>query len=279
VTNKREVPPPIHAIGFGRQKVFPPVGRCIYCLATNCALGDEHIVPQALGGNMILRKASCRNCERIIGSLEGRLTHKRTGMFATLRLRLNFKSKRPKDRPKSLPFVTVDRTGSRRSIEVPANQVPWYWFYFVTLGSPGIMVGRKPTDPNKTGVYIHYNKKDFERLSPPGGSIEFDSTYSAPDLARFLSKIAHASTVAAHGLDSFEPWLPNFILGKDTCAYHYYVAGHPSKVAHPGVDHAIEVGTWATDETKIAVEIQLFSRFRTPIYQIAVGQFKIPQEM
>jgi hypothetical protein len=59
---------------FGRQKVFPPVKCCIYCGAQDCKLGDEHIIPQALGGNMILPAAACRECERMVGSqLEGHI--------------------------------------------------------------------------------------------------------------------------------------------------------------------------------------------------------------
>jgi hypothetical protein len=77
--------------GFGRQRVYPPVGRCIYCLAMASDLGDEHIIPQALGGNIILRSASCRHCEKIIGGgFEQRLTHKTKGMFAAIRLRHDY---------------------------------------------------------------------------------------------------------------------------------------------------------------------------------------------
>src|SRR5580704_808673 len=119
--------------GFGRQRIFGPVGRCIYCFATDCDLGDEHVIPQALGGNIILRSASCRNCEKIIGGgFEHRLTHKTNGMFAAMRLRHAYKSKRPKERPTSLPFNFTDRYGFKRRIKVPAKLTPRYWMTMIT---------------------------------------------------------------------------------------------------------------------------------------------------
>ena len=50
---------------------YPAVGRCIYCGATEPPLGarrftDEHIIPLALGGNLILQEASCTDCAAII---------------------------------------------------------------------------------------------------------------------------------------------------------------------------------------------------------------------
>ena len=169
--------------GFGRQKVFVPVGRCIYCGAGDCALGDEHIIPQALGGNMILPAASCHDCERIVGGqLEGWLLHKTKGMFAAARLRLEFKSKRPKNRPKSLPYTIIGRDGIARTVEVPAKKVPKHWIAFVTKDLPGIIVGRKPKDPALGAVYAMYDAKDLAGIAQPGEQIRFSGSGDGRDL-------------------------------------------------------------------------------------------------
>src|SRR5271165_2543948 len=51
---------------------YEPIGRCIYCGAKRytsndplAKLGDEHIIPLAFGGNLLLPEASCRACEKI----------------------------------------------------------------------------------------------------------------------------------------------------------------------------------------------------------------------
>ena len=54
-------------------KVYQPVWRCIYCGAAPTrkgALGKEHIIPQGLGGTLILPRASCRSCEDITKRIE-----------------------------------------------------------------------------------------------------------------------------------------------------------------------------------------------------------------
>ena len=265
--------------GFGRQKVFPAVGRCIYCGAKDTSLGDEHIIPQALGGNMILPAASCRECEHIVGAqLEGRLLHKTKGMFAAVRLRFEFKSKRPKDRPKSLPYRVIGRDGVARVIDVPAKKVPRHWMAFITNASPGIIAGRGRQDVVGGGTYPMYDPSDFARLIRPGEKIQFTGSGTAGELARFLSKIAHATAVAAYGLESFDPWLQKFILGNDDCDFSYYVAGHENKMVDNKGEHSVSLGTWENDGLRIGARVRLFCKYGTPDYEVAVGRFKTRRE-
>jgi hypothetical protein len=262
---------------FGRQKVFDPVGRCIYCNANDCDLGDEHIIPQALAGNMILPAACCRDCEQIVGAkLEGRLLHKTQGMFAAMRLRLEYKSRRPKDRPKSLPYTVIGTDGIPRTVKVPAKKVPRHWMAIVTETSSGIIIGRDRRESARAAVYAMYDPNDFAAIGRPGEQVQFQGANDMRDFARFLCKIAHAITVAEYGLDAFEPWLPNFILGKDDCTLHYYFAGHENKTVDNNGDHSVSLGTWANDGVRIGVRVRLFCRYGTPDYEIAVGKFKKP---
>ena len=266
--------------GHGRQKVFATVGRCIYCGAQDCDLGDEHIIPQALGGNLILPAASCRDCEREVGSkLEGRLTHKTDGMFAALRLRLEFKSKRPKDRPKSLPYAVISRDGlTRRTVDVPAKKVPRHWLAFVTTTEPGIIAGRGRTDPSLAAVYAMYNTQDFVGIGQPGESVQLTGKGEGRDLARLMAKIAHSAAVAEYGLDAFDPWLPNFILGKDDCTLDYYVSANENKKVDKNVNHRLTLGTWADDGVRIGALIRLFCDYGTPDFEVAIGKFKVPRK-
>ncbi len=178
--------------GFGRQRVYPPVGRCIYCFVTDCDLGDEHIIPQALGGNIILRSASCSDCERIIGAgVEQRLTHKTKGMFAAMRLRHNYKSKRPKTRPSSLPFTIIEPSGFHRRVHIPAKMIPRYWLAFVSLGPPGIIVGRSPNAGALGAAYWQWHEDDIKGLSRivvPGARIQLHGAGDARDLNSINSK-------------------------------------------------------------------------------------------
>jgi hypothetical protein len=263
--------------GFGRQRIYPPVDRCIYCFAADCDLGDEHIIPQALGGNIILRSASCRDCEKVIGGgFEQRLTHKTRGMFAAMRLRHAYKSKRPKDRPHSLPFTFITHYGFNKRIKVPARLVPRYWLTLVMSQSPGIILGISPKTPALSSAYWQYHEQDLKDLLKwyPGYKIKLEGAGEVRDLTRLIAKIAHAMAVAEYGLDAFEPWLPQFILGKDDCSLHYYVAGHENKTVESLGDHKISLGTWENDGLRIGATVRLFCRYGSPDYEVAVGKFK-----
>jgi len=224
---------------------------------------------------MILPESSCRNCEREVGAqLEGRILHKTTGPFAGLRLRLDFKSKRPKDRPKSLPFTITGKDGVPRVVEIPAARVPKYWFAYITETSPGIIVGKKADELARGRFYPMWDVNDVKALSDLGTQITIQGAGEGRDLARFLAKIAHAMAVARYGIDAFEPWLPNFILGKDHCAMHYYVAGHENKTCDQKGIHKVTLGTWEDDGMRIGARIRLFCKWGTPDYEVAVGRFK-----
>jgi hypothetical protein len=265
--------------GFGRQKVYPPVGRCIYCLRTNCDLGDEHIIPQALGGNMILRDASCRECETIIGAgFESRLTHKTQGMFANLRLRHDYKSKRPKDRPKKLPVTLIHHSGVKRIVNVPAKMVPRYWLTLVTAHEPGIILGTDPRAPGLGAPRWQHQEEDILAIQSwyPGYSVQLRGAGEYGDLMRLMAKIAHAMAAAEYGLEAFVPWLPDYILGKDDAYPHYYVSGRVDETVDRLGDHRISLGTWGNDGVRIGVAVRLFCCYASPVYEVAVGKFKEP---
>jgi hypothetical protein len=106
---------------------YLPVGECVYCGArtyaqdSNRPLADEHVVPFALGGSMILPEANCRKCERITGRFE---QFALKGAFHLPRLYMGIKSRRKK--PATLPLYTEKETGFLSSEEVPVDLSPFF---------------------------------------------------------------------------------------------------------------------------------------------------------
>ena len=83
-----------------QTKIYAPVGHCIYCGSRewspgcNRKLGDEHIVPEGLGGKLILPESSCKSCEKITSKFE--LEWLRSSFFAVrVQKGLGKKKKRP----------------------------------------------------------------------------------------------------------------------------------------------------------------------------------------
>ena len=67
------------------------LGKCIYCSVTD-DLSDEHILPYALGGTIVLQQASCKRCATITGSLEQRLLR---GHWWPYRKKLGLQTRNP----------------------------------------------------------------------------------------------------------------------------------------------------------------------------------------
>lgn len=103
------------------KKVYPKVDRCIYCGVDNFELTDEHIIPLGLGGNWILPKSSCRECATITGRVEQFCLRQ---MLGNIRLRLNFPTRRRKDRPNELPVEFLRSDGTTGEVIVPVQEIP-----------------------------------------------------------------------------------------------------------------------------------------------------------
>jgi hypothetical protein len=98
-----------------------PVGYCIYCGARSVELSDEHIVPFALGGDVVLPQASCATCAATTSNFERQVARNVLGPF---RNRKGAPARRPKKRPETLTLELVDSDGSRREIELSPSSHP-----------------------------------------------------------------------------------------------------------------------------------------------------------
>jgi hypothetical protein len=145
------------------------------------------------------------------------------------------------------------------------------------LSQPGVIIGLPPNAPGRGSVITQFNQDDIKALADrlrPGDGIQIKGSGEGRDLARLMAKIAHGIAVAEYGLDAFDPWLPNFILGKDDCALHYYVAGHENKTIETSGDHRVSLGTWEHDASLIGATVRLFCRYASPNYEVAVEKLK-----
>jgi hypothetical protein len=202
-------------------KTFPAVGRCIYCPSTE-HLTDEHIVPFGLGGRLILPKASCRACSEITKKFEQRCLR---GILGPLRLRMNFPTRHPKDRPTHLDVVRSNWDGTSTPLAIPLEDHPQHLF-LIKLVPPGIMRGAQPDTHVEYMPWLATNPSDFERFTEKYGGfgIRGPKKFWIHQFVQMLAKIAHSYAVADKGLDAFEPFLLPLIIGQDL-TWPYLVGG------------------------------------------------------
>src|SRR4051794_27690090 len=75
-----------------RARTYPAVGRCIYCDAQlgDAVLTTEHIIPESLGGMLVLPEASCTDCQKFTSAFEGINAGR---LFKPIRRQFRFPSK------------------------------------------------------------------------------------------------------------------------------------------------------------------------------------------
>lgn len=259
--------------------LYPAVGKCIYCgtttlpAGTNC-FGDEHIIPLALGGNLVLKEASCRACERIINSqIESHVLLKE---WIYLRIKRNFPTRgKSKNRP---THVTLKATnGKPLSVPIKDYSTPVPSYKFI---EPRILSRSPRTNDNAHWTMDIFTDHDAE-LSMRAKYPQWDGIHRLiPQpfrFARLLAKIAHARAAAEYGLDGFFPLNNDVILGASD-DYFYTVGGHlESQPAIPGGDHILDLSLLFQSPrlALLIVDIRLFSQVISPAYKVVAGEIDL----
>lgn len=252
---------------------YPPLGRCLYCQATE-GLTDEHIIPFALlpkGGDWYLPKASCMACADITKRFEGASIG---AMFEPIRQQIKLKSRRKKTGYLQIQYFKQNGETFERKVE--AIKFPRYCVG-VKWPPPSIL-----TDiPNPKFI------SELVVKAPPGLMDHATATEGYrlarvhPMLfARMLAKIAHTFAVAQYGIYSFLPLALPLILGTSNDPGRFVggnaVADAMSKVDTDSSKYLHYVQRLdALDKNDVryfGVSIQLFSCFGMPTYHVIVGR-------
>lgn len=184
-------------ISIGKATRLQSVGECVYCGATD-SLSDEHIVPFALGGSIILPDASCRDCAKITSLFELRVLR---GFMHRARTTGRFPTRRPRERP-STHVVTLLRDGLPIETEVPAEQEPGLLqlplfappqFFSGIVTTQGVIVRGIET------LYFGINPKAFTESQGASGLRQTDNL-DVTSFARMIAKIGYCYICATLGI-------------------------------------------------------------------------------
>jgi hypothetical protein len=263
------------------QQKSPPVGECIYC-GSRDDLTDEHIVPFALGGRLVLSKASCNACARITGAFEGCVLR---GFMYRARVAGKFQTRKPKDRPEKLEVELLGSDGNTSIVELASADAPVFLqlpkFEAATYlrGVPkveGVLLNGQET--------ILFGGKPAELLKDAGVvGIRQTDKVDAFAFARMLAKIGYAYFVACNGVPNRAsvPVLP-FILGKDTDGSQWMgSADFATQADKHGAEHVLSLtgGTMQTGdlvESVTIARVKLFASSGASGYEIVVHRTKRP---
>jgi len=250
-----------------------PIGRCVYCgspkyrTKDDRRLGDEHVIPEALAGNLILEQAACETCERRVNLFEQSIL--KTVLYAPR----VFMGIRRKKRKRGEETVTVDAKVNGKDIKVrlPVSRMPAMLF-FVTMGPPGLLVARPADMPAMNGAWIKPFFENGPRF-PAGFESMASPVLDTFKFMQFLAKIAHCYAVSVLGTE-FRPLLPDLILADPKNPNFSLIGGEGNSSAADPTDNLHELGSgW---ESHLGVEyavvkIRMFSNLGAPTYRVIAG--------
>ncbi len=268
-------------------KTYPGFGRCIYCGSDGGqgGLRDEHLIPFSLGGNAVIERASCAECERKTSYIDGYLARV---IFRQFRALTGIQTRHPKERPRE--FEAVLKIGDAvQERAIPLEDHP------LTLLLPimpvcGLLRGAQPTtefEGTTVTVYYRSHSNMKERLGVASDQrlhMKIDTTMNLITFGRGLAKIAYCNAVLAHGIDGFRHLaLPELIRGNYPFA-SYYVGGDGTvgtAAAKPpdemGRTHVLDFQTVTIGRMHLLVsDIRLFAYYGQadhgmPTYRVVVG--------
>jgi hypothetical protein len=158
---------------------------CIYCGAkvyssTRAALGEEHIIPEGIGGTLILLNASCNECEKRINVSESKMINT---MFAAPRMHSGVSTRRPRQKEKQRLIVD----GVEKEIFLPMREHP-VMLTMAKLMAPRILCVRSAPESGIGGLWTKAFNFDPAALSAAERLHGVSDTFDALRFAHVLAK-------------------------------------------------------------------------------------------
>jgi hypothetical protein len=257
-------------------KKFPGFGRCIYCGATGL-LKDEHIIPVSLGGQTIIEKASCADCEKITSYLDGYLAR---DLFNEYRSHVGLPSRRQKLRPTTLnaSFQLPDGSEVHRSFPIKGQP---YALLMPIWTAPGLALGKEPTanfEITQSHIYLFVPGDEDAWMKENAAKLGVWPYINYPTFARAIARIAFCNAVVKFGLDGFDHLdVPNLILGKYPYIPHYVGVTRDLPPPPDEMLHKVGINAYtASGRHYWLVSVRLFAHsgykdVGMPIYRVIVG--------
>ena len=253
---------------------YPPVGRCIYCSATD-GLEKEHILPFGLRGTATLPESTCRTCATITGTFEQVVL---CGPFWPVRVYRDLKSRtKHRDAPSTRPLTFV-RDGKEQTIELKIDDYPTL-LHFPLFAPPAYLT----LSPDyKSGIImsgiasvLFGPRPDDVAKSLGATELKLTANCQPAAFARMIAKIAYAFAAAERATAdiSGDPFVLPAILGQGDEIGRWVGTLTKPIEAHAGELHRIVIHH-EKEKGLLSAEVQLFADSQTPSYGVLLGKLK-----
>lgn len=249
---------------------FETKGRCIYCAVVSSELTDEHIVPKALGGQHIIRKASCNKCATITSKFEGKIAR---DLWGDARISFNAPSYHKNRRPTDIVLPHPHGTKKIAAKEYPAA------FVFYKMGKSGFLQGLSETEDISSNWKLIAVDDDARRENYFKKYAEYPTIkfrHVPHEFGQMIAKIGYG-----HILTTFHPaefshiCLPYILGGKPNISF--VVGGVEDDIKPiPDVGYSLNTECIVTknfDRLLLVAKVRLYANTHSPEYSVVVGEF------
>ena len=262
------------------------VGRCVYGCGPDHAgrLTEEHILAANFGGVFTLGEASCGACQKLINEqIEAPCLR---GMFKDIRYRRGIGSRRTSGRPDELPILKPPAEEAEplgpylnpehwRAKTVPYDQHPTL-LVLTIYNTPGLLRGIDPSSLAKEQPGMWWYIEPHLRKEVVEGGALVQMKFNHGIFWRLIAKTAHCLAVAQFGVDGFEPFVIDTILGRDASDKRDLIgcklpAEAPIEENNELGFAVLESGTLASH---ILCSVRVFADLGAPTYCAIVGKKK-----
>ncbi len=249
---------------------YQSTGSCIYCGAENTRLTDEHIVPFSLGGNHVLRRASCDGCSRITSKFELKVAR---GLWGQMRQSFGGRSRRKKKQKKT-QFITNARKNDHIQ-EVPNEWVPAI-LPFYEMPVAGILQNLDENyDSQSQWKLSILNDSDRQKMFEEkyGFKPIVGFRHQPQEFAQLILKIGYGQVLTQFNRREFEPICLPYILGQKTNVS--WLIGSEVKKPEPCADFEYALKTKAVltkNSLYLVADIKLWAHTGMPWYHAVVGR-------
>lgn len=246
---------------------FKTKGRCIYCGIRSNDLSDEHIVPYSLGGQHVIKQASCKKCAAMTSKFERKVAR---DLWGDARIAFDAPSYR---KTKRSSYIEV--LNGRKKID--AKEYP-AGFVFYKMDKPGYMQGLKTTDdisPKWKLIVIDDSNRREEYFRKYGEYPEIKFRHVPEDFGRMIAKIGYGQILTMFDPTEFSHICLPYILGQKSNISYVVGGGEKDVKPIPDTGYFLDTQFIANKEFNrmllIAI-VRLYANTHSPEYSVVVGE-------
>ena len=264
-----------------QQKYFN-IGKCIYCGCASDKLTNEHVIPLALGGTMVIRNASCEKCRDITSRYERNPLKEN---WSEVRACLDYPSRRRKFEDEIFYLRVTLKNEKETVLKLRKSEVLGS-AQFLEFALPGFFLKTEIYKKGSivTGASVFGFGVDIKQFSQKHNikQFSFSAEHKNTNFEKMTARIAYCFTIACFGYDCFSERLvlPSILNQKDDIGFWF--GCDPMQKITPSIGkqngkNVIKLGVWQKkDSTKryVVARLKFFANTDTPEYIVVVGTLR-----